>query len=199
MLDRPDEITALLNQAAAGDAGALRRLVPFVYDELRVLARHHRFEWRSDRSPGTLSLVHEAYLKLVDQRQVRWESRAQFFCIASQAMRSILIDSARYHARQKRGGDRQQVPLDEQVLASQERSDELLALDEALGRLTRADARLGRIVECRFFGGLSIEETAEALGASPATVKRGWQVARAWLYRELEGHTPPDGGAASTP
>jgi RNA polymerase sigma factor (TIGR02999 family) len=187
MEDRRGDVTALLNEAGQGNPDAMRQLVPLVYDELRALAHRHRFQWRDAQSPGTASLVHEAYVKLVDQTRVRWESRAQFFYLASQAMRSILIDNARYFSRQKRGGSPKQVPLTDNLLVSEARSDELLELDEALTRLQVADDRLGRIVECRFFGGLTIEESAEALGLSPATVKRGWVLARAWLYRELRG------------
>jgi len=188
-VDRRGEVTALLNEARRGDADAVPRVLPLVYDELCALARRHRFRWRDAQSPGTGSLVHEAYLKLVDQSQVRWESRAQFFTIASHAMRSILVDNARYFSRQKRGGPQRQVPLEDHLLVSEEFSAELLTLDDALSRLTAADARLGRIVECRFFGGLTVEESAEALGVSPATVKRGWTTARAWLYQQLTATT----------
>jgi RNA polymerase sigma factor (TIGR02999 family) len=149
------------------------------------MARRHRADWR--RSPlGTQSLVHEAYLKLVDQ-SVEWNNRGQFFAIASKAMRSILIDNARHFQRLKREGGRERVELEEGLLVSAARSEELIALDAALERLRLADARLAAIVECRFFGGLTIEETAEAMGSSPATVKRDWAAARTWLYRELQG------------
>lgn len=181
-MDRRDEVTALLNEAGGGDPEAVERLMPLIYDELRVLARHHRFRWRDERAPGTASVVHEAYLKLVDRSRIRWESRAQFFYLASRAMRSVLIDNARHFSREKRGGARRQVPLNEESLVSEERSDELLALDEALNRLAAANGQLGQIVECRFYGGLTIEESADALGLSPATVKRNWTTARAWLY-----------------
>lgn len=195
-MDRRGQVTALLNEAGLGRADAVPRVLPLVYDELCVLARRHRFRWRDARSPGTGSLVHEAYLKLVDQSQVRWESRAQFFTIASRVMRSILVDNARHFSRQKRGGPQRQVPLEDHLLVSEEYSAELLALDDALSRLSAADERLGRIVECRFFGGLTVEESAEALGISPATVKRGWTTARAWLYQQLtEGAGPAPAGA----
>ena len=184
------EVTALLNEAARGDASAIQRLMPLLYDELVKLARHHRFRWRDERAPSTKSLVHEAYLKLVDQSEIEWKSRAHFFYVASCAMRSILVDNARYHARQKREGGRQQVPLSDDLLVSEERSDELLNLDEALTRLKTADERLGKVVECRFYGGLTVDEVAETLNVSPATVKRAWSVARAWLYRELRGAAP---------
>jgi RNA polymerase sigma factor (TIGR02999 family) len=181
-----DDVTVLLRGMAQGEPEAGDRLLALVYDELRQMARRHRAGWR--RSPlGTQSLVHEAYLKLVDQTQVQWNSRGQFFAIASKAMRSILIDNARHYLRLKREGGRERVELEDHLLVSAARSEELLALDVALERLRAADERLGTLVECRFFGGLTIEETAEALGTSPATVKRDWVAARTWLYRELHG------------
>ncbi len=180
-------MTTLLREAQGGRAEAIRRLMPLVYDELRELARIHRYRFRDPRAPGTQSLVHEAYLKLVDLSRVDWQSRGQFFAIASRAMRSILIDNARRFARGKREGERRAVPIEEAVLASEQRSDVLLALDEALDRLRETDERLAAIVECRFFGGLTVEETAEALSISPATVKRGWTLARSWLYRQMKG------------
>jgi RNA polymerase sigma factor (TIGR02999 family) len=179
-----DEVTAALADLGA-NPHAFDRLLPLVYDELRVLARQHRWRWQDERAPGTISLVHEAYLKLVDQTRVRWESRAQFFYLASRAMRSVLIDHARRRTRQKRGGAGEPVPLDDDLIAEAARSDELISLDDALTRLATADAQLARIVECRFFGGLTIEETAAALGLSAATIKRGWTTARAWLYQQL--------------
>jgi len=185
------DVTHLLREMAAGDPHAHQQLLDLVYDELRVMARRHRAAWR--QSPvGTLSLVHEAYMKLVDQTHVEWQSRGQFFTIASRAMRSVLIDNARHWQRLKREGGRERVELDDSLLVSEARSEELLALDTALANLQRVDARLGAIVECRFFGGLTVEETAGALGISPATVKRDWVAARTWLYRELHGGSPPD-------
>lgn len=178
-------ITELLLAVTAGAPGAVDRLMPAVYQELRLLARHHRLRWRDERAPGTVSLVHEAFLKLVDQNRVQWESRAQFFYLASRAMRSVLIDNSRHFQRQKREGARDRVPLEDEMLVSEARGEEILALDDALVRLAAADDQLARIVECRFFGGLTIDETAEALRISPATVKRGWTTARAWLFREL--------------
>lgn len=184
-----EDVTVLLQGMASGQPEAGNRLLALVYDELRQMARRHRAQWR--RTPlGTHSLVHEAFIKLVDQTTVEWTSRGQFFAIASKAMRSILIDNARHYLRLKREGGRDRVELDEGLLVSAARSEELLALDFALERLHQADARLGALVECRFFGGLTIEETAEALGTSPATVKRDWAAARTWLYRELHGDVP---------
>lgn len=189
-METRDEVTAAL-AAAGGDATALDRVLPVVYDELRALARRHRWQWRNDQAPGTVSLVHEAYLKLVDQTRIRWESRAQFFYLASRAMRSILIDHARRLSRLKRGGGADAIPIDEELLVAASRSDELLSLDDALTRLAGHDPDLARIVECRFFGGLTIEETAAALGVSPATVKRGWTSARARLYQDLQTTMAP--------
>ena len=168
------------------DRSAMDRLLPMVYDELLTLARGQRASWDGFERPGTTSLVHEAYLKLVDQTRVDWRSRAQFFYVASRAMRSILIDNARWHHRRKRDGGIR-VELEETHLVTRQRAEELLAIDRALARLSASEDRLGRIVECRVFGGLTVEETAEALEVSPATVKRGWNLARAWLYRELGG------------
>lgn len=157
-----------------------------------MLARHHRHRWGSDPdTPGTTSLVHEAYIKLADQDAVEWESRAQFYAIASRVIRCVLIDNARWHRREKRGGDRTQVPLEKARLFTKERGAELIALDDALLRLEAEDERLARIVECRFFGGLTVAETAESLDVSESTVKRGWTLARAWLFRELSDETDP--------
>lgn len=196
---RQGDVTALLQRHQSGDEGALDELLPLVYDELRRLARSHRYSWRREglKAPGTGSLVHEAYLKLVDQSRVEWDSRAQFFFLASRVMRSLLVDNARYHQRQKRGGDRERVELSDQMLVSHQRSEQLLALDAALERLSTEDPRTGEIVVCRFFGGLTVEETAEALEISPATVKRGWRVARAVLYRDLQTSGGLEGAEAA--
>jgi RNA polymerase sigma factor (TIGR02999 family) len=184
---KTEPVTALLRRYQAGDSSALEELLPLVYDELRGLARMHRARVGADglKAPGTISLVHEAYLRLVDQRHVDWQSRAQFYCLASRAMRSVLVDRARWHRRQKRGGGWRKVELEDELVISRERAVEVVALDGALERLLGRDERLGRIVECRFFGGLTVDQTADALGVSPATVKRGWNVARSWLYDEL--------------
>lgn len=183
------EITRLLGQLddpRGGDRTAvLERLMPLVYGELKILARANRYRWNGVESPGTTSLVHEAYLKLADHSRAEFANRRQFYALASTAMRTILIDNARWHSRQKRGGGRSAAPLEESTLVSAERSDELLALDEALSRLENSEPRLARIVECRCFGGLTVDETAEALDVSSATVKRGWSLARTWLYRAL--------------
>lgn len=183
----PGDVTQLLIEFGRGDKAAFERLIPLVYDELHQLARSHRFRWRGfEHAPGTTSIVHEAYLRLVDQDHVEWKSRAQFYCIASRAMRSVLVDNARSHQAQKRGGDRRKVSTDNTVLVSEERSQELIDLDAALARLQDADAELATVVDCRFFGGLTIEETGDAMGMSPATVKRRWNMAQMWLYKELQ-------------
>jgi RNA polymerase sigma factor (TIGR02999 family) len=160
--------------------------MPLVYGELKALARANRCRWSGFDSPGTTSLVHEAYLKIADRASGDFVNRRQFYALASKAMRSILIDNARWHGRQKRGGGSTPVTLKESMLVSAERCEELLALDEALDRLDEREPRLARIVECRCFGGLTVDETAEALAVSTATVKRGWSLARTWLFRELQ-------------
>jgi RNA polymerase sigma factor (TIGR02999 family) len=182
------EITRLLErldgERGEGRTAVLEELMPLVYGELKVLARANRYRWNGVESPGTTSLVHEAYLRLADTPS-DFANRRQFYALASKAMRNILIDNARWHGRQKRGGGRRAATLEESLLVSAERSEELLALDEALSRLEDRDPRLARIVECRCFGGLTVDETAAALAVSPATVKRGWSLARTWLYRAL--------------
>ena len=180
------DVTSLLRVYSRGREDVVEQLLPLVYEEFRRIAKHHRLGWLGRESLGTTSLVHEAYVKLVDRPNVDWQSRAHFFYLASLAMRNVLIDNAKYHQRQERGGNRRQVPFAEGTLVSEEKSEELIALDEALDRLSKHDATLARIVECRFFGGLTIDETGEALSVSPATVQRGWTLARTLLYRELK-------------
>jgi RNA polymerase sigma factor (TIGR02999 family) len=184
------EITRLLgrldNRAGDGREAVLSELMPLVYGELKLLARANRYRWNGVESLGTTSLVHEAYLKLADQDRSDFSNRRQFYALASRAMRSILIDNARWHSRQKRGGGRRPAVLEESMLVSAERSEELLALDEALKELEENEPRLARIVECRCFGGLTVDETADALDVSTATVKRGWSLAQTWLYRALK-------------
>jgi RNA polymerase sigma factor (TIGR02999 family) len=181
------DVTSLLVAFARGQREAADELIPLVYDELRRIARQRRFRWGSEDSPGTTSLVHEAYTNLVDRQRCEWSDRQHFFHFASVAMRNVLIDNARRVQRRKRAGNHVDASLDEIVLVSENRTEELIAVDEALSRLEAADQRLSRIVECRFYGGLTIDETAEALDLSPATVKRGWDTARAWLFKELRG------------
>lgn len=179
------DITQLLLTWSGGDREALDELVPLVYQELRSLARRHLANERADHTLSTKALVHEAYVKLVDIDRVAWQDRAHFFAMASRAMRRILIDHARARRRQKRGGGRERVSLDEIPLVSDEQAEELIVLDDALRRLAELSERQSRVVEMRFFSGLTIEETAHVLELSPASVKRDWTVARAWLNQEL--------------
>jgi RNA polymerase sigma-70 factor (ECF subfamily) len=185
MGENPD-VTLLLSALTRGDDGAASKLIPVVYAELRRLAGSYMRRERTDHTLQATALVHEAYLKLVEQRSVNWQSRAHFFGVAAQLMRRILIDHARGHTRQKRGGDDQKVSLDEALIFSEQQADELLAVDDSLNQLAKIDPRQAKVVEMRFFGGLSIEEAAEALQVSPKTVKRDWSVAKAWLYADLK-------------
>ncbi len=180
------DITLLLREWSDGNGEALDALVPLVYEELRRQAARYLRRERPDHTLQTTALIHEAYLKLVDQKNVRWQNRAHFFAIAAQAMRRILVDYARAKHRDKRGGEAQKIPLEETVaLAAEEESVDLIALDEALERLAGVDEQKARIVELRYFSGLSVEETAEVLKTSPRTIERGWTTAKAWLHREL--------------
>ena len=178
-------ITLLLEQATKGDQEAMSRLVPLVYDELHRMAASFLRRERPDHTLQPTALVHEAYLKLIQQHEANWQNRAQFFGVAAQLMRRILIDHARRHLRAKRGVG-QKVSLEEVMVFSSQRSRDLLALDEALQRLESLDARQSRVVELRFFGGLTIEETAQVLGIAPKTVERDWIVAKAWLSMQLK-------------
>jgi RNA polymerase sigma factor (TIGR02999 family) len=187
MAERSDaNVTALLEEFAGGDAGALDRLFPIVYEELQRVAHGQMIRERAGHTLDTTALVHEAYVKLVRHPpRVHWESRIHFFGVAARAMRQILVNHARARGRAKRGGDATQISLDEAVVMPETRSAELVALDEALARLEAMDARQSRVVELRYFGGLTIEETAQVLDVSVVTVKRDWTTARAWLYREV--------------
>jgi len=178
------DVTEIL-QDWNGSNDAPARLMPFVYDELRRLAASYLRRERSDHTLQPTALVHEAYMRLVDQSRVQWQNRAHFYSIAAQMMRRILIDHARAHASDKRGGHERRLSLDEAAILPQERAADLIALDDALKQLAATDERKSRVVELRFFGGLSVKETAEVLGVHPATVERDWTVAKAWLYREL--------------
>ena len=187
-----DTVTRLLGAARDGDAEALNALFPLVYDELHGLAHQRRRQWRGDNTLNTTALVHEAYLKLVDQSKANFAGRVHFLKVASTAMRHILINYAERRQALKRGGGVQKLPLDEhRALAegaiglSRAQADDLMALDDALRALEAISERQSRIVECRFFGGMTNEETAEALGISTATVKRDWRLARAWLFRQM--------------
>lgn len=180
-----DEVSQLLIDWSDGNQSALDRLITIVYDELRRLAHHFMSRERAGHTLQTTALVDEAYLRLADQKHIQWKNRSQFFGIAAQLMRRILVDHARSHGRAKRGGGARQVALDDVAVLSPERGADLIALDFALERLSSIDLRKCRIVELRYFGGLTVEETADVLGVSPITVKRDWLVAKAWLRREI--------------
>jgi RNA polymerase sigma factor (TIGR02999 family) len=180
------EVTKLLASWGQGNAEALEELMPLVYGELRRLAASYLRRERSDHTLQPTALVHEAYLRLVEQKDVQWRDRSHFFAITAQLMRRILVDHARTHLAEKRGSGAPKVPLTEVIVMSQQRPAELLALDESLTRLASLDAQQSRIVELRTFGGLTVEETAEVLGISPATVKRDWSMAKAWLSQEIQ-------------
>jgi RNA polymerase sigma factor (TIGR02999 family) len=182
----PDEVTGLLDAWANGDRAALDRLLPLAHHELHRLAHRHLQRERTGHTLQTTALVNEAYLRLVGQRRSRWQNRAHFFAIAAQMMRRILIDHARKLAFAKRGGDTPKISLDEACVIAEERAEELVALDDALQSLARVDERKGKVVELRYFGGLSVEETAEVLGVHPDTVTRDWRRAKAFLRREME-------------
>lgn len=179
------EITHLLRAWGQGDAAALEKLMPLVYAELRRLARRYMNRQRPDHTLQTTALVNEAYLRLIDSSRVQWQDRAHFFAVSAQLMRRILVDFARAQGNLKRGGGAQQLSLDQAMEISAERGPDLIALDDALNTLAAMNPRQSQIVELRYFGGLSEEETAEALKVSTRTVRRHWSLARAWLYREL--------------
>lgn len=185
-----EEITSLLLAHTAGDATALDRLLPRVYEELRRIARARLGRERPDHTLAATELVHEAFLKLVPLDQVSWQNRAHFFAIASRAMRNVLVDHAVRRAAAKRGGGTPAVTIPDDGSVTEASIEDLITLSDALERLEQLDARQARVVECRFFGGLSLDETAEALNISPATVSREWTFARAWLHRELADPAP---------
>ena len=179
-------VTQLLHDWSQGDETALEKLIPIVYDELRRQAANYMRRERPGQSLQTTALVHEAFLKLVNQRAVEWQNRNHFFAIAAHVMRRILVDHARQHQAEKRGGaDRTMLPIDDAEVSVEEPEVDLVALDQALERLALLDEQQSRVVELRFFSGLSVEETAEVLNVSTRTVKREWRAAKAWLLREL--------------
>lgn len=183
----PEDITRLLQEWSDGDQTALTKLMPLVYDELRRLAHRYMSQERSDHTLQTTALVHEAYLRLVGQTDVRWQNRAHFFAVSAQLMRRILVDHARtQHAAKRGGAEVIKLSLDEAAHVPDECAAELIALDEALTKLADVDRQKSRIVELRFFGGLTLDEVAEMLNVSAPTVTRQWRVARAWLYREMD-------------
>lgn len=181
-----NQVTQLLLDWGNGDKAALEKLVPVVYQELRRLAAYYMRRERPGHTLQTSALVNEAYMRLVDYSQMRWQSRAHFFAVAAQAMRRILVEHARKRHFAKRGGGAVKVSFDEAAIVSQEQAADLVALDDALTSLEAMDERKARIVELRYIGGLNIEETAEVLAISAATVQREWRAAKAWLYREIK-------------
>ena len=185
MTDTPKDVTRLLEAWSDGNQEALDELMPLIYEELRRMAKQYMNSQPSGHTLQTTALIHEAYLKLSDQKDKKWQNRAHFFAVAAQAMRHILVDHARSHQTQKRGGETQIVSLEDVAIISNERANELVALDEALKNLSALDERKGQVVELRYFGGLSVEETAEVLKISEGTVMRDWRFAKTWLLREL--------------
>jgi RNA polymerase sigma factor (TIGR02999 family) len=192
MPQMPTNVTELLIGWGQGNKKALDELVPIVYDELRRQAARYLRHERVGHTLQTTALIHEAYMRLIDQKNVQWQNRAHFFGIAAQLMRRILVDHARKKQRNKRGGSDIRVSFAEATVKAKGQDLDVVALDEALARLEKIDAQQGRIVELRFFSGLTVEETAEVLGISKATVKRDWSMARAWLHREITGEVPKD-------
>lgn len=185
MGDAPHDVTVLLSRWSQGDRQALDDLTPLVYNELRRLAKSYLRRERSDHTLEGTALVHEAYLRLIDQRQVEWRNRNHFFALAAELIRRILVDHARARVAAKRGGSSFKLSLDEAMAPAEEKDLDLVALDDALQALARTDTQQSRIVELRYFGGLTIEEAAEVLEISPATVKRDWAMAKAFLKREM--------------
>lgn len=192
MSTSPQAVTQLLVDWGNGDRQALEKLTPLVYQELKRLAARYLRRERREHTLQSTALVHEAWLRLIDQNHVHWQNRAQFFGIAAEMIRRILIDHARNRQAAKRGDGAIKLSLDDALATPDRRDFDLVALDDALEDLAKLDPKQGKLVELRYFAGLSIEESAEVLGVSPATVKREWAVARAWLYRELSarGHRP---------
>jgi len=185
MTTTSQEVSQLLRAWGEGDQTAFEKLMPLVYEDLRRMARRHMGRQGPGHTLQTTALIHEAYLRLVDQKEARWQNRTHFFAVAARAMRQILVDYARARHAAKRGGEAVVVSLDEAVAPSDERSAELLALNDALESLAAIDHRKCQVVELRYFGGLSVEETAEVLKVSPETVARDWRMARAWLRHEI--------------
>jgi RNA polymerase sigma factor (TIGR02999 family) len=189
------DVTRLLEQLRAGDRNAVADLVPLLYDELRQLASKYLRRERPGHTLQATALVHEAYLRLVDQKDVGWQNRSHFFGVAAQQMRRILVDHARHRHAAKRGGAAPKVALDEALVVSDQAAEDVLQLNELLTRLGELDEQQARVVELRVFGGLTVEEAAEALDISPATVKRDWAMAKAWLTREIQREHKGESGA----
>lgn len=188
MGDRPREVTELLAKLSAGDREASARLITLVYSQLRVMAGRCMRHERPDHTLQATALVHEAYLRLAGQNRMHWQNRAHFFGIAARVMRRLLLDYARQHGASKRGGGAIRITLDDRVVAIEDHLENILILEESLRKLEAVDPEESRLVELRFFGGLTVEETSEVLGISTATVKREWAHARAWLRREMSGN-----------
>ncbi|HXD34077.1 MAG TPA: sigma-70 family RNA polymerase sigma factor [Pyrinomonadaceae bacterium] len=186
----PEEVTQLLLDWSAGNQAALDKLMPLVYRELRKMAHNYLNRERRGHTLQTTELVHEAYVRLVDQKRVQWQNRAHFYGVAAQLMRRILVDRARHHKRAKRGGGAPMVSLNQNIAETKAPAVDLLALDEALDELAKLDQRKARIIELRFFGGLEVDETAKFLNISSITVMRDWKLAKAWLHRALSD--PPE-------
>lgn len=184
-----DDLTGLLVEWRDGDKAALDRLMPLVYDELRRIAHRYVQRERAGHTLQTSALVNEAYLRLAGQQDVSWQNRAHFFAVTAQTMRHLLIDHARRRRYAKHGGELQQVPIDDASQMSMQRATELIALEEALDELATLDQRKSRVVELRYFGGLSLEETAEVMNVSLMTVRRDWRAAKAWLYRRIKNES----------
>ena len=196
---QPTEVTQMLLAWSHGDEEALRKLVPVVYEELRRLARHYMSGERAGHTLQTTALVHEAYARLVDTPNVRWRDRAHFFAVCAQLMRRVLVDCSRSRGYLKRGGDLHRVPIHDDLAISGERGYDLFAIDQALTALASIDPRKSQVVELRFFGGMSVQETAEALKVSPETVQRDWKLAKVWLLRELGGGPEQGAGTGTRP
>jgi len=187
MTSPPQEVTELLLAWSQGDESALEKLIPVVHAELRRLAKRYMGRERAGHTLQTTALINEAYLRLVHSRNVRWQNRAHFFAVSAQLMRRILVDFARSRHYQKRGGGAQRVSLDQALEIADEKGADLIALDDALGALAELDPRKSQVVELRFFGGLSVDETAEVLKVSPDTIMRDWKMAKVWLLRAMSG------------
>jgi RNA polymerase sigma factor (TIGR02999 family) len=194
----PEEVTQLLAAWGSGDQAALNQLMPLVYDELHQIAHRYLRRERADHTLQTTALVNEAYLKLVGEQNKDWQNRVHFFAVAANMMRHLLVDYARTRNRARRGGGAQQVPLDDALIVSHERATELLKLDDALQSLEKFDARKSRIAELRYFGGLSVEETAEVLRVSTTTILREWRLTKAWLHHEMSRGGNDEPGTMAT-